>query len=136
MVFQPFVQGRAALRFLSRNPRMPAFVASEGKKSVDEALDRFRRAVGFQGLPNQPPLGREVRVFGQFNARGDIRGVERLRCKVGVNRVVRIEFGYRQRPNEIVKVARIALTDRLKVLDAVEHDAGVEHGGYISGFFE
>lgn len=78
---------------------------SKRKQGVDEALDRFRHAVGLRRLPDQAPLGGEIRVVGQLHARGDLGGVQRRRGEIGVHRIIRIEFGDRQRPDEIAEVS-------------------------------
>ena len=51
-----------------------------------------------------------MRVVGQFDSRGDFGGVQRRCGEVRVQSLARIELGDRQRPNQIVEVARVALT--------------------------
>lgn len=75
-----------------------------------------------------------MRGCGQIDARGDRGGVERRSGEVDVKRLGRIEFGDRQRPDQIVEMARVALADRLEILDAIEHDARIQNSDNISGF--
>ena len=48
----------------------------------------------------------------------------------------RIEFGDGQSPDKVVEIARVALPDRLKIADAIEHDRRVQDGCYVRSFFE
>ena len=77
-----------------------------------------------------------MRGLGQFDARGDCGGVLRRRGKVHVQRFGRVEFGDRQRPDQVVEVTPIALANGLEIFDPVKHNLRVENGSDVSGFFE
>ena len=105
-----WVRPACTLSIFADTIEMPA---SKRKQGVDEALDRFRHAVGDQRLPDQSALGGEMRGVGQRNACGDLSGAERRRGKILVQRVGGVELGNRQRPDQIVEVPWVALSDRL-----------------------
>ena len=109
---------------------------SGGEQRVYETFDRFRHAVGDQRVADQTPPGGEMRGVRQFDARGDLGGMQGRRGKVHVQRLGRVIFGDRQRPDQIVEVARITLSDRLEVPHAIKHYLGIENRGDKSGFFE
>ena len=97
--------------------------ASKGKQRVDEALDRFRHAVGHsRARLINPPFRGEMRFGGKLDIRGDVGCMQRCRCKVGMKRLRRVELGDRQRPDQIVEVARVALSDWLEILHTVKYD--------------
>lgn len=62
--------------------------------------------------------------------------MQRRRGKVHVQCLGSVEFRDRQRPDEIVEVTRISLSDWLKVLYAIKHNTRVQDGSNVRGFFE
>ena len=108
--------------------------ASRRKQRIDEAFDFYSYAVLGQREPDHAAFGREMRLHGQFDARRNFRRSECGGGDVRMQDLTRIELGDREGPNQIVEVARIALPDRLQILDAIQHDLRVEDGGDVSCF--
>ena len=59
-----------------------------------------------------------MRVGRKLDARGDFGGMQRCCRKVGMQRLCRIELRDRQRPDKIVEVARVTLSNWLQYLNA------------------
>ena len=66
-----------------------------------------------------------MRSLRKFNADGDCGGMQRSCSKVSMQNINSVVLRDRQRPDQIIEVTRVALTNRLKIFDAIEHNSRV-----------